>query len=51
MAPHSIMEDDKQDIEHFEKTYDGSPVNVDEHPEQDWTPEEERAVVYVLLHF
>jgi hypothetical protein len=43
-----MIEDDKQDIEHVEKAYDASPTDVDVHPEQDWTLEEESAVVYVL---
>lgn len=50
MALHNIMEDDKQDIEHVEKAYEVPHTYVDVHLEQDWTPEEESAVVYVLLH-
>lgn len=41
---------EKNDIEHVEKAYDASPADSDGHPEQDWTPEEERAVVYVSIY-
>jgi hypothetical protein len=40
------MDDEKRSIEHVEKAYIASPVDSDSHPEQDWTPEEEKAIVY-----
>jgi hypothetical protein len=48
MTIHDTMKDEKRDIEHVERAYDVSPVDNDHHPEQDWTAEEEKAVVYVL---
>ena len=39
------MEDEKHDIDHVEKAYVPGPSDADTHPEQDWTPEEEKAVV------
>ena len=40
------MQDEKYDVAHVEKAYDVTPTSDDDHhPEQDWTPEEERAVV------
>jgi hypothetical protein len=48
------MEEEKRDVEHVEKAYDVSPAETDTHAEQDWTPEEEKAIVYEvgskLLH-
>jgi hypothetical protein len=43
------MTDKKADIDHVEKAYDAVPIDDDVTPEQDWTPEEEKAVVYVSL--
>jgi hypothetical protein len=40
------MEDDKRSVDHVEKAYDVAPTDNDSHPEQDWTAEEEKAVVY-----
>jgi hypothetical protein len=42
-----MMDNKKNDIDHIEKACDVSPTGTDVHPEQDWTPEEEKAVVYV----
>ncbi|KAL6703512.1 hypothetical protein ACN47E_009610 [Coniothyrium glycines] len=39
------MQDEKPDVDQIEKAYVVSPVDADEHPEQDWTPEEEKAIV------
>lgn len=40
------MDNEKQSVEHVEKAAsDVTPREGDVHPEQDWTPEEERAVV------
>jgi hypothetical protein len=44
-----IMDDEKRGVDHVEKAYDVSPIGSDGHPEQDWTAEEEKAVVYVPL--
>jgi hypothetical protein len=43
-----IMDEEKRDIDHVEKAYDGSRGDFDVHPEQDWTSEEEKAIVYEL---
>lgn len=43
----ATMENEKKEIDYVEKAYDVSPTRTDDHPEQDWTAEEERAVVYV----
>ncbi|KAL1605513.1 hypothetical protein SLS59_003315 [Nothophoma quercina] len=41
-----MLADEKQDVDHVEKAYDSpSPIDRDIHPEQDWTQEEERAIV------
>lgn len=38
--------DEKLNVDHVEKAYDSpSPQDRDVHPEQDWTLEEERAIV------
>jgi hypothetical protein len=48
------MEEEKKNVEHVEKAYDVSPTDTDAPPEQDWTPEEEKVIVYgfrsELLH-
>jgi hypothetical protein len=41
------IDNGKKDIDHIEKAHDVSPTDTDVHAEQDWTPEEEKAVVYV----
>jgi hypothetical protein len=41
------MDDEKRDIDHVEKSYDVSSSDPDVHPEQDWTDDEEKAIVYV----
>lgn len=41
-----MLADEKQDVDHVEKAYDSPPpIDRDIHPEQDWTQEEERAIV------
>jgi len=42
------MADDKYDVGHIEKASTSSSSQGDAHPEQDWTLEEEKAVVYVV---
>jgi hypothetical protein len=38
--------DEKNDVDHVEKAYDSTATHDrDSHPEQDWTHEEERAIV------
>jgi hypothetical protein len=37
--------DEKTDTDHVEKAYNVTPPDSDEHPEQDWTAEEEREIV------
>jgi|TARA_R110002003_G_scaffold814_4_gene21549 hypothetical protein len=37
--------DEKADVERVETSYEVALSDNDVHPEQDWTPEEERAVV------
>jgi hypothetical protein len=38
---------EKANVDHVEKAYDIMPVDTDGNMELDWTPEEEKAVVYV----
>jgi hypothetical protein len=45
------MEDEKRSVDHVEKAYDVAPTDSDDHPEQDWTAEEEKAVVYAFAIF
>lgn len=41
-----MLVDEKNDVDHVEKAYDSTAVrDWDIHPEQDWTQEEERAIV------
>ena len=37
--------DEKSDVDRVEKAYDAMPPNNDAIPEQDWTAEEESAIV------
>ena len=42
------IDTEKQEVDYAEKAYDDpAPAGNADHPEQDWTPEEEKAVVYV----
>lgn len=42
------MVKEKQNVDFVEKAYEvPTPPEGGDHPEQDWTPEEEKAVVYV----
>jgi hypothetical protein len=41
----SNMMAEKVDVDHVEKAYDVAPSDSGEHPEQDWTAEEEREIV------
>ena len=42
----TMLVDEKHDVDHIEQVYDSPlPGDRDIHPEQDWTQEEERAIV------
>jgi hypothetical protein len=41
------MDEEKRSVDHVEKAYEVSPTDSDVHLEQNWTEEEEKAVVYV----
>lgn len=41
------MDDEKNDADYIEKAYDAPVADDGRHPDQDWTPEEEKAIVYV----
>lgn len=41
-----MLIDEKNDVDHVEKAYESTEVqDRDNHPEQDWSAEEERAIV------
>ncbi len=41
-----MLVDEKSDVNHVEKAHDSpSPKDRDSHPNQEWTQEEERAIV------
>jgi hypothetical protein len=47
MTTVDTMSDEKKDIDHMEKAHDVSPPHTYVPPEEIWTLEEEKAVVYV----
>jgi hypothetical protein len=47
MPGHDRASEEKANVDHAEKAYDAVPVVTDVNLDSDWTPEEEKAVVYV----